>query len=105
VARALDLVGERWTLLILRDLFLFGARRYQDFLDNLEGMSPSTLAQRLKALEDNGLVERRFYEQHPPRAEYHLTRKGRDLGPVLKTLKTWGDRHARPPSSDSGVEA
>lgn len=90
VARTLDSVGERWTLLILRDLFMHGARRYQDFAESLAGVAPTTLAARLKSLEADGIVERRFYSDHPPRAEYLLTPKGRGLGPVLRAMRDWG---------------
>jgi DNA-binding HxlR family transcriptional regulator len=93
VARTLDIVGERWTILMLRDLFLQGPRKFQDFESSLAGISPNTLSARLKRLEDAGIVERRFYSEHPPRAEYALTTKGRELGPVLKALRDWGTRH------------
>ena len=94
VARTLDIVGERWTLLILRDLFRQGgARRFQDFEASLAGIGPNTLSARLKRLEEAGMVERRFYEQRPPRAEYVLTDKGRSLGPVLLALKKWGESY------------
>jgi len=95
LARALDIIGERWAVLILRDLFLEGARKFQDFEDSLTGISPNTLSARLKRLEDGGIIERRFYEEHPPRAEYVLTAKGRELGPVMKALRAWGERHTR----------
>src|SRR5271168_5035470 len=95
IARTLDIVGERWTMLILRDLVTLGARKFQDFESSLAGISPNTLSARLKRLEEAGIVERRFYEQHPPRAEYLLTQKGRALGPVLLALKKWGQRHTK----------
>ncbi|MGB6397088.1 MAG: helix-turn-helix domain-containing protein [Bradyrhizobium sp.] len=95
VARTLDIIGERWSVLILRDLFLNGARRFQDFENSLSGISPNTLSARLKRLEESGIIERRFYEEHPPRAEYVLTAKGRELGPVMKALRAWGGRHTR----------
>jgi DNA-binding HxlR family transcriptional regulator len=95
VARTLDLIGDRWTILMLRDLLLEGPRKFQDFERSLAGISPNTLSGRLKTLERSGIVERRFYEQHPPRAEYRLTDKGRALGPVLKALLEWGQKHAR----------
>ena len=94
VARTAGIIGARWTPLILRDLFLHDARRYQDFLNSLEGIAPNTLSGRLKSLEAAGIVERRFYQEHPPRAEYRLTRKGRALGPVLRAMRDWGQRHA-----------
>ena len=93
VARTLDLIGERWTLLILRDLFLKGARRFQDFQESMAGLAPNILSARLKDLEENDLVVRRLYSEHPPRLEYHLSEKGRSLGPVLKALRQWGEQH------------
>ena len=94
VARTLDIIGERWTILLLRDLFLQGPRRFQDFQESLAGVAPNTLSSRLKAMEEQGLIARRFYSDHPPRVEYHLTEKGKSLGPVLKALRDWGQRHA-----------
>lgn len=93
VARTLDVIGERWTFLIVRDLLRQGPRKFQDFEAGLAGIGPNTLSARLKRLEEAGIVERRFYEKHPPRAEYVLTDKGRDLGPVLQALKKWGEKH------------
>jgi DNA-binding HxlR family transcriptional regulator len=93
VARALDIIGERWTILLLRDLFLQGPRRFQDFQESLAGVAPNTLSARLKAMEAQGLITRRVYSDHPPRLEYHLTDKGKSLGPVLKALRDWGQRH------------
>lgn len=95
IARTLEVVGERWTILILRDLVVSGPRKFQDFERSLRGISPNTLSARLKTLEDAGIVERRFYEQHPPRAEYVLTDKGNELRPVLKALLEWGRRHTK----------
>jgi DNA-binding HxlR family transcriptional regulator len=93
VARTLDLIGERWTLLILRDLFLKGPRRFQDFQESMDGLAPSILSNRLKHLEASGLVVRRAYSNHPPRLEYQLSEKGRSLGPVLKALRRWGEQY------------
>ncbi|HEY7578158.1 MAG TPA: helix-turn-helix domain-containing protein [Acetobacteraceae bacterium] len=95
IARTLDVIGDSWTILILRDLAVSGARRFQDFERSLKGISPTTLSARLKRLEQAGIVERRFYEQHPPRAEYLLTERGKDLRPVLKALLTWGQRYTK----------
>ena len=92
VACALDVIGEKWTLLILRDLTLNPSRRFQDLIDSLKGCAPNTLSARLASLEEQGLVERRLYEQHPPRMEYVLTGKGREVRPVLKALKAWGEK-------------
>ncbi len=95
VARTLDVIGSRWTCLILRDLLLHGARRFQDLQDSLEGIAPTTLSERLKMLEQNGVVERRFYSMSPPRAEYVLTAKGQDLGPIVGAMRDWGRKYAR----------
>ena len=93
VARTLDIIGERWTILLLRDLFLQGPRRFQDFQDSLAGVDPNTLSARLKAMEEQDLITRRVYSDHPPRLEYQLTDKGKSLGPVLKALRKWGEDH------------
>jgi DNA-binding HxlR family transcriptional regulator len=93
VARTLDVVGERWTILILRDLFLKGPRRFQDFQESLAGVAPNTLSARLKDLEAAGFIERKVYSEHPPRLEYHLTEKGKSFGPVMRALREWGLRN------------
>jgi DNA-binding HxlR family transcriptional regulator len=93
VARALDIVGERWSLLILRDLNRKGPLRFQAMSQGLPGLAPNTLSARLKLLEAQGVIATRLYEQHPPRYEYSLTEKGRALVPVLKALYAWGERY------------
>ena len=93
VARALDAIGEKWSLLILRDLFRKGPLRFQQLEAGLPGVAPNTLSARLKALEGGGIVGTRLYESHPPRYEYFLTEKGKALGPVLKALHGWGERY------------
>jgi DNA-binding HxlR family transcriptional regulator len=95
VARSLEVVGERWTLLIVRNLFL-GMRRFDELQHNL-GIARNVLAARLEKLVEAGVVEPRPYSQRPPRHEYVLTEKGRDLFPVLVALMQWGDRHAPSP--------
>lgn len=90
VAAALDAIGERWSILILRDLMKNPSRRFQDLQDSLRGCAPNTLSARLKDLEEKGLVERRLYEQHPPRLEYVLTSRGRAAAPVVRALRAWG---------------
>ena len=94
VARTLELVGERWTLLIIRDAFR-GVRRFDDFQRRL-GIARNVLASRLERLVDSGILERRPYQEHPPRHEYRLTDRGRDLYPVIFSLMRWGDTHAAP---------
>lgn len=89
VARALDAVGERWTLLIVREL-LIGPRRYTDLLAGLPGVSPNVLAERLKKLEELDLVTRRRLPPPAPASVYELTELGRTLEPVLRELLRWG---------------
>jgi DNA-binding HxlR family transcriptional regulator len=91
VAAALSVVGEPWTLLILREAF-FGVRRFDVWQQRL-GIARNVLAARLKSLVEHGVLEPRLYSAHPPRKDYVLTTRGRDLLPVLLTLKDWGDRH------------
>ena len=93
VAQALDVVGEKWSLLVLRDLFRKGPLRFHDLEAGLAGVAPNTLSARLKTLEKQGVIGTRLYEQHPPRFEYFLTEKGQALGPVLKALYKWGERY------------
>jgi DNA-binding HxlR family transcriptional regulator len=80
VARALDVIGDRWTLLILRDLFRHETRRFPDFEITLPGLTPSVLSARLKHLESSAVIASRNYAEQPPRLEYFLTPKGRELG-------------------------
>ena len=91
IAKTLAFLGERWTLLVLRELFL-GRRRFDEMQGEL-GVAPNILSARLSTLLDEGIVERRPYSSHPGRYEYRLTEKGRELQPVLLTLIGWGDRH------------
>ena len=92
VAKSLEVIGDRWTLLLVRDL-LPGPRRFQDLQRGLKGIAPNILSDRLKLMEEHGLAARRFYSDHPPRAEYALTERGRELGVVVGALATWGGRH------------
>lgn len=93
VARTLDIVGERWTLLVLRDFFRFGNRRFQDLQTSLTNIAPNTLSARLKQLEQHDIVKRQAYSESPPRFEYHLTSKGEALGPLLQQLYDWGEQY------------
>ena len=91
IARPLSFLGERWALLVLRDLFL-GRRRFDEIQDSL-GVASNVLSQRLATLVEEGIAERRRYSEHPERFEYRLTQKGLDLQPVLLALLAWGDRY------------
>jgi DNA-binding HxlR family transcriptional regulator len=95
IARTLDVVGEWWTLLILRDAFR-GTRRFDEFQASL-GMARSVLTTRLRRLTHNGILERHPYTDRPVRFEYHLTEKGRALFPVVAALLQWGDTWAPGP--------
>jgi len=92
IQRATNVVGDPWSFLILREFFLEGNRRFRDLEDRL-GLSPNTLSVRLKKLEQAGLIRREFYSDHPPRARYALTERGRDFGPVMDALYDWGMAH------------
>ena len=94
VAQCLEVVGEWWSMLIVRDAFL-GVRRFDDFQARL-GISRNVLQQRLVHLVDAGVLERVPYSDHPPRHEYRLTDAGRDLWPVLTAMRQWGDRWRAP---------
>lgn len=91
-ARALDLVGDKWTLLVVRDL-LRGKRRYGDFAASSEHIPTNILADRLRRLEHAGIVERVRYSERPPRYEYRLTPRGHDLQPAIRSLAAWGLRY------------
>ena len=92
VARALEVIGERWSLLIIRNAF-YGVRRFEDHQRWL-GIARNVLQARLERLVEEGILNRELYHERPPRYEYRLTQKGIDLWPVLMTLLQWGDRHA-----------
>lgn len=93
IANALDILGDKWTLLVVRDLLLAGKHRYSEFQSSPEAIPTNILAERLKRLEANGLVKKEFYQDNPPRAEYFITRKGAELGPVLQAMAQWGQKH------------
>jgi DNA-binding HxlR family transcriptional regulator len=93
VAKSLDIIGDRWTLLIVRDLLRDGPRKYVELADSLSGIAPNVLSDRLKLLEANGVIEREFYEEHPPRAKYKLTKRGGELNVVVQAIFQWGHKH------------
>ena len=102
IANTLDLVGDKWTLLIARDLLFFGKRQYSEFALSPEGIPSNILADRLKRMEQAGLIGKTPYQKNPVRYAYALTPKGADLKPVLLALIEWGNRHIpgtfRPPA-------
>jgi DNA-binding HxlR family transcriptional regulator len=91
IARALEVVGERWTLLIVRDVFL-GLRRFDQLQESL-GIARNVLTDRLNRLVEEGILERVRYSERPERFEYRLTNKGRELNIALTALRQWGDKH------------
>lgn len=93
VASALDLLGDKWSLVVIRDMLVLDKRLYNDFMQSPEGIPSNILAERLRRLEDAGLVSKRPYQDKPVRYEYRLTDKGRDLYPVLREIALWGIRH------------
>ena len=94
VAQCLEVVGEWWSMLIVRDAFL-GVTRFDQFQERL-GISRNVLNQRLAYLVEQGVLEKVPYSEHPPRHDYRLTAKGRDFWPVLTAMRQWGDKYAAP---------
>lgn len=101
IASTLDLLGDKWTLLVVRDLLLLGKKRFGELQASSEGIPTNILSDRLRRLEEHGIVSRVAYQERPPRYEYHLTAKGADLFPVLCAMIEWANRHlpgtAKPP--------
>ena len=93
VERAANVIGGKWTLLILRDLFT-GTKRFGELRASLTGISPKTLTERLRALEQDGVVTRKIYPEVPPRVEYSLTTSGQKLEPIIEGMREWGERRA-----------
>ena len=103
IAGALDLLGDRWTLLVIRDVLFYEKRRFAEFLASPEGIATNILAERLERLEACGLIRPRRYQTRPPRVEYQPTQRARDLVPLLRELIRWGQKHVpgtarRPPA-------
>lgn len=91
ITNVLDLLGDKWTLLVVRDLVL-GKQRYQEFLSSPEAIASNILAERLGRLHAGGLIRRRAYQRAPVRYEYALTKKGKDLEPILEAIIAWGKK-------------
>jgi DNA-binding HxlR family transcriptional regulator len=92
IASAMKIIGNKWTALLLRDLF-GGPKRFGELERSLAGISPRTLSQRLDDLERCGIILKRAYQEAPPRTEYSLTGKGNDLVPVLQQMAAWGTKY------------
>jgi DNA-binding HxlR family transcriptional regulator len=93
VARTAFILGSRWTAEIIRELVDNGPRRFSDFETALNGIAPTTLSNRLKMLEDHGVVDRKIYDSHPPRSEYLLTEKGLRMRDIISAMRIWGQDH------------
>jgi DNA-binding HxlR family transcriptional regulator len=93
IATTLDIIGDKWTLLIIRDVGLFDKHKNKDFQEAGEKIPTNILADRLKLLVKNGLVEKHLYQNNPPRYEYHLTEAGKGLLPVIKSMAAWAEKH------------
>jgi len=98
IAYAMNIIGNKWTALILRDL-ASGPRRFCELERSLSGISPRTLSQRLDDLTQQGIVHRQSFAVAPPRTDYSLTKKGADLVPVLKQMAAWGDKYNTNPTN------
>lgn len=93
ISNTLDVIGDKWTLLIIRDILFLDKKQYGDFLNSSEGIATNILADRLKKLEIAGIIEKRPYQAHPPRYEYIITDRGRALKPVIFEMTKWGVEH------------
>lgn len=96
IAAAMEIIGSKWTALILRDL-TDGPRRFSELEKSVGSINPRTLSQRLDDLERHAIVTKQNYAETPPRIEYTLTQKGRDLVPVLRQMAAWGDKYYQTP--------
>ncbi|MBX8945353.1 MULTISPECIES: helix-turn-helix domain-containing protein [Lysinibacillus] len=90
IAKTLDVIGTKWTFLIIRDLLIEGTMRFSDLLKSMNGISPKTLSLRLKTLEDHGILNKKVFPEVPPRVEYTLTDKGKQLEGIFIELKRFG---------------
>jgi len=91
IARTAEIIGGKWTLLLIRDL-ASGVKRFNQLERSLHGISPKTLSERLRSLEEEGIIVRRTFAEVPPRVEYSLTEKGRDLVSVIESMRNYGNR-------------
>jgi DNA-binding HxlR family transcriptional regulator len=93
ITNTLDLIGDKWTLLVIRDILFLKKKSFNEFLESPEGIATNILTERLKRLEERGIIEKRPYIKAPVRYEYTLTRRGEDLRPVLMEMIRWGNMH------------
>jgi len=93
ITNTLDLIGDKWTLLVIRDMLFLKKKSFNEFLKSPEGIATNILTQRLKRLEEHGIIEKRPYRKAPVRYEYILTRRGQDLRPVLMEMICWGNTY------------
>lgn len=97
VATAMDIIGNKWTALIIRDLF-DGPKRFSELEASVGGVNPRTLSKRLLILEQNGIIKKESFNEVPPRSEYTLTKKGEDLLPVIQCMSDWGAKYECQPN-------
>ena len=93
VTNTLDLIGDKWTLLIIRDMLFLKKKSFNEFLESPESIATNILTERLKRLEERGIIEKHPYQKTPVRYEYSLTRRGKDLRPLLMEMIRWGNAH------------
>lgn len=94
IAAAVDIVGAKWTLLLIKEL-AEGPKRFCEFERAIEGLNPRTLSQRLENLEVHGIISKQSFNEMPPRTDYRLTDKGRDFIPILEAMAAWGNKHLK----------
>lgn len=94
IVNSLDILGDKWTLVILRDLVI-GKKTYSDLANSPEKIPTNRLAERLKRLDNEGIVKKSLYQEHPKRYEYLLTQKGKDIMPILQELARWGNKYIK----------
>ncbi len=104
VACVLDVLGDKWTLLVVRDIF-FGKHTFKELQDSVERIPSNILADRLKRLQEQELIRRELYQERPKRYAYYLTEKGKDLGPVMKSLVEWSNKYFPDSVRMSEIEA
>lgn len=93
LTNTLDIIGDKWTLVVIRDMLFVGKRQFNDFLESPEGISTNILTERLRKLEQYGIITKHPYQKNPVRHEYQLTERGQDLMPVLLAIAQWGQAH------------